>query len=91
MPDHLESMRKEVSDQNRASFFKLHNLAGDRCQWNCVVLQIAFLFAICSWELPVMWEVLHARSWEALPTPTNCETGAERANCMMSNMISAKQ
>ena len=30
MPDHMESMRKEVAAHDRASFFKLHNLAGDR-------------------------------------------------------------
>lgn len=30
MPDHVESMRKEVAAHDRASFFKLHNLAGDR-------------------------------------------------------------
>ena len=30
MPDHLENMRKEVAQHDRASFFKLHNLAGDR-------------------------------------------------------------
>ena len=32
MPDHMESMRKEVAAHDRASFFKLHNLAGDRCE-----------------------------------------------------------
>lgn len=30
MPDHLDSMRREVSEKDKASFFKLHNLAGDR-------------------------------------------------------------
>ena len=30
MLDHLETMRKEVAQHDRASFFKLHNLAGDR-------------------------------------------------------------
>ena len=30
MPDHVESMRKEVAAHDRATFFKLHNLAGDR-------------------------------------------------------------
>ncbi len=31
MPDHLESMRQEVMQTEKASFFKLHNLSGDRC------------------------------------------------------------
>ena len=30
MLDHLVTMRKEVAQHDRASFFKLHNLAGDR-------------------------------------------------------------
>jgi hypothetical protein len=30
MPGHLDSMRREVSEKDKASFFKLHNLAGDR-------------------------------------------------------------
>ena len=40
MPDHLETLRKEVAQTDKASFFKLHNLAGDRCchfQQNAVV------------------------------------------------------
>ena len=31
MPDHLETMRQEVMQTEKASFFKLHNLSGDRC------------------------------------------------------------
>ena len=44
MPDHMESMRKEVAAHDRASFFKLHNLAGDRYKpRNAVLLPTADL------------------------------------------------
>ena len=44
MPDHVESMRKEVAAHDRASFFKLHNLAGDRCKSrNAMLLPTASL------------------------------------------------
>ena len=44
MPDHVESMRKEVAAHDRASFFKLHNLAGDRCKsCNAMLLPTASL------------------------------------------------
>ena len=35
MPDHLESMRQEVMQTEKASYFKLHNLAGDRLAALC--------------------------------------------------------
>lgn len=63
MPDHLDSMRKELAQHDKASYFKLHNLAGDRCchplpQNTCSAIQvearIAWQQEFCRTMLPFL-------------------------------------
>lgn len=41
MPDHLETMRQEVMQTEKASFFKLHNLAGDRLRSSLAQIHVS--------------------------------------------------